>query len=91
MKFKNEDGQLHREDGAALVCADGDYCFFLNGNAYFEEGWFCRLTDEQQKLALKNKSNWKTFDLNLLSDDALMDFFFNIPEYRKLNLKNLKY
>jgi len=35
----NLEGQLHREDGAAIEYADGYKAWYLDGVKYTEEGW----------------------------------------------------
>jgi hypothetical protein len=32
-----KDGQVHREDGPAVECANGNKAWFLNGNQYSKE------------------------------------------------------
>ena len=38
IRYRNEQGQLHREDGPAVEYADGDKFWYLNGLLHREDG-----------------------------------------------------
>ena len=38
IRYCNEQGQYHREDGPAIEWANGDKSWFLNGNRHREDG-----------------------------------------------------
>jgi hypothetical protein len=51
IRWYNEDGQLHREDGPALECADGDKSWWINGQRLTEEE-FNRRTQPHQEMTV---------------------------------------
>lgn len=38
IRYKNELGKLHREDGPAIECANGDIYWYLNNKLHREDG-----------------------------------------------------
>lgn len=36
--YKNEKGELHREDGPAVIHYNGDTCWYYNGNLHNDNG-----------------------------------------------------
>ena len=38
IRYRNEQGQLHREDGPAIECANGDKYWYLNDKLHREDG-----------------------------------------------------
>lgn len=39
IRYKNEYGQYHREDGPAIEFYDGDFRYYLNHTRYNKEEW----------------------------------------------------
>jgi hypothetical protein len=49
IRYRNEKGDLHREDGPAIVFFDGTEWYYLNQKRYSKEDW----EEEVVKLKLK--------------------------------------
>jgi hypothetical protein len=52
IKWYNESGELHREDGPAIIIADGRQWWYLNNKVYLFDHWLIKLnkTDEDKML-----------------------------------------
>ena len=59
------DGQVHREDGPAVECNNGNKAWFLNGKEVSEE--LCRNKAAAKKL-IAGKSNNKSYWRRLMGD-----------------------
>ena len=54
MEWRNEQGELHRECGPAVIYANGDYEYYLDGKLHRAEGPAVRWTDEDGDI----KTEW---------------------------------
>ncbi len=52
------DGELHRNDGPAVIYSIWVKEWWLNGENYSQEEWFELLTSEQKEAAIWNVDQW---------------------------------
>jgi hypothetical protein len=52
IEYRNEQGDLHREDGPAIEYSDGYKEWFLNDNIYSEDDWKQKVTELKRILDL---------------------------------------
>ena len=50
-------GELHREDGPAVECADGRKEYWLNGKEYKEEQYYEEIKKQELKKNVKKERN----------------------------------
>ena len=49
----NINGELHREDGPAIECANGDKYWYLNDVKYTEEEYYNKLNPKAKELTME--------------------------------------
>jgi len=97
MEYKNELGELHREDGPALIYADGKEVWYINGKLHREDGPAVIYTDGTKEWYFHGEQHredgpavtwadgsksWYLHDKRIpVEFTSLKDLYDNYPEY----------